>query len=147
LKKKGKLLYTHHDMYLATSSTSSWPWAWQELFIPGRARLSAASSAQLTPPLAMSSFQALARALLAPSKMAAAALAEQRRPQDMAYGGNLNSVAFYAHKGGVGKSTLIFDTAYRLATLHNRNVVIVDADSQLNTSFQLLKRAGVLVLN
>jgi len=60
------------------------------------------------------------------------------------------SVAFYAHKSGVGKSTLLFDTAYGLskkiaANGLSINVVIVDADSQLNTSFKLLKRSGYQV--
>jgi cellulose biosynthesis protein BcsQ len=53
------------------------------------------------------------------------------------------AVAFYAHKGGVGKSTLIFDTAIRAAATHNRHVVIIDADSQLNTTFKLLGRLNI----
>jgi cellulose biosynthesis protein BcsQ len=57
------------------------------------------------------------------------------------------SIAFYSHKGGVGKSTLIFETAYSLAMKHNRHVVIIDADSQLNTTFKLLNRMDMNIDN
>lgn len=56
------------------------------------------------------------------------------------------SIAFYAHKGGVGKSTLMFEAAMCMATGayagdgQPQHVVIIDADSQLNTSFKLLAR-------
>jgi len=57
-----------------------------------------------------------------------------------------NSIALYAHKGGVGKSTIIFDIAYKLAQL-NKDVVIIDADTQLNTTFKILERNGILINN
>jgi cellulose biosynthesis protein BcsQ len=54
---------------------------------------------------------------------------------------NSASVAFYAHKGGVGKSTLAFDIAYRLQQ-RGTNVVLIDADPQMNTTFKILSRNG-----
>lgn len=59
----------------------------------------------------------------------------------------MSSIAFYAHKGGVGKSTLIFDVAYDLAINHQRTVYVIDTDSQLNTTFKLLKRSGYTIDN
>lgn len=53
------------------------------------------------------------------------------------------SIAFYAHKGGVGKSTLLLDTGFRLATKFDLPVVIIDGDSQVNTTLNLLARNGV----
>jgi len=54
----------------------------------------------------------------------------------------MSSIAFFAHKGGVGKSTLIFDLSYYLIS-QGKNVVIIDADTQLNTSFKILQRNGI----
>ncbi len=47
------------------------------------------------------------------------------------------SVAFWAHKGGVGKTTLLWATADELAKRGMR-VVVVDADPQMNSTFQAL---------
>jgi len=56
------------------------------------------------------------------------------------------SLAFYAHKGGVGKSTLIFDVAKNLLRLYPRlHVYIVDADTQLNLTFKVLKNLGITI--
>jgi cellulose biosynthesis protein BcsQ len=66
-----------------------------------------------------------------------AAMSAAARPGAPAAGA---SIAFYAHKGGVGKSTLIFDAAFSLAIDQKRDIVIIDADSQLNTTFKLLGR-------
>lgn len=49
------------------------------------------------------------------------------------------SVCFYAHKGGVGKSTITYELAVTATSL-GTNIVIIDADSQLNTTFTMLKR-------
>ncbi len=47
------------------------------------------------------------------------------------------SVAFWAHKGGVGKTMLLWATADELAKRGMR-VVVVDADPQMNSTFQAL---------
>jgi cellulose biosynthesis protein BcsQ len=47
------------------------------------------------------------------------------------------SISFYSHKGGVGKSFLTYETACQLCT-YGRNVFVVDADTQLNLTAQLL---------
>ena len=45
----------------------------------------------------------------------------------------MDVVAFFNHKGGVGKTTLLFNVALALHEL-GRSVVIVDADAQANAS-------------
>ena len=42
-------------------------------------------------------------------------------------------VAFFNHKGGVGKTTIVFNTAIALGELGHK-VAIVDADAQANAS-------------
>lgn len=56
----------------------------------------------------------------------------------------MTSISLFAHKGGVGKSTLLFDIAYYLSSL-NYNIVILDCDTQLNTTFKLLSRNNIQI--
>ena len=53
--------------------------------------------------------------------------------QQSAYDATVDVVAFFNHKGGVGKTTLLFNVALALHEL-GRSVVIVDADAQANAS-------------
>ncbi len=40
-------------------------------------------------------------------------------------------ISVFSHKGGVGKTTFIYNLAYQLAS-KNQKVLLVDADSQMN---------------
>jgi len=52
------------------------------------------------------------------------------------------SIGFYAHKGGVGKTTFAYDFAFGLMYHYNKNVVLIDCDSQLNLTFKCLGKRG-----
>ncbi len=52
------------------------------------------------------------------------------------------TVCFYAHKGGVGKTTLLWEMAAHLSR-RQKNVIVVDADPQMNSTFWALGRAGI----
>ena len=55
--------------------------------------------------------------------------------------GKSSAIALFAHKGGVGKSTLAFDIGYKMQQ-KGRNIVIIDADPQMNSTFKILSRNG-----
>ena len=47
-------------------------------------------------------------------------------------------IAFFSHKGGVGKTTLSANTAFALAAFENKRVLILDTDPQCNLTSYLL---------
>jgi chromosome partitioning protein len=53
-------------------------------------------------------------------------------------------VSFINMKGGVGKTTLAVNVAYGLASLHRKNVLIVDGDPQFNATQYLLETDAYL---
>jgi len=55
----------------------------------------------------------------------------------------MRTVAFFNHKGGVGKTTLLFNTAVVLSQM-GRRVVLLDADAQANLTALALPEARVL---
>ncbi len=50
-------------------------------------------------------------------------------------------ISFYNEKGGVGKSTIIINTAIELAK-HQKKVLLIDCDPQANTTAFFVKRSG-----
>jgi chromosome partitioning protein len=54
---------------------------------------------------------------------------------------HMKIVAFFNHKGGVGKTTLLFNVAIALGELGNR-VAIIDADAQTNVTVLALEEAS-----
>jgi chromosome partitioning protein len=48
-------------------------------------------------------------------------------------------ISFMNMKGGVGKTTLAVNVAYGLATVHKKNVLVVDGDPQFNATQYLVK--------
>jgi chromosome partitioning protein len=49
-----------------------------------------------------------------------------------------NTIAVMNTKGGVGKSTIVLAIAETLSTLHNKNVLVIDSDSQASVSAMLM---------
>ncbi len=50
----------------------------------------------------------------------------------------MTSIAIMNAKGGVGKSTLTMAIAETLAVFHNKSVLLIDADAQMNLSLMLM---------
>jgi cellulose biosynthesis protein BcsQ len=58
------------------------------------------------------------------------------------------SFGFFAHKGGVGKSTLLFQTCGYLKENHpDIPIIVLDFDPQMNTSFRMIQDTGINVNN
>ena len=49
------------------------------------------------------------------------------------------SISFYTHKGGVGKSTSLINIAFSLFYTRKIKILVIDFDSQLNTTMTLMK--------
>lgn len=50
-------------------------------------------------------------------------------------------IAFFAHKGGVSKTTNVLNTGWMLVSKFNLNVVLIDADPQCNLTQALVPSA------
>ncbi|WP_202813702.1 AAA family ATPase [Rhizobium ecuadorense] len=57
---------------------------------------------------------------------------------------NMQSIAFFNNKGGVGKTTLLCNLAAYLALIKKKKVLVVDADPQCNATQLMLDETEVL---